>query len=184
MITRIIEYFRNNPRPWPKIDSCSEVQAFIDEMCMEFGVPPIHVIVKSNNWIEWFAGKGVIACAFWPDGGASNERYIAFDGQTCRISGNNRNIPIKIETRWEVVQRIHTVIHEFVHHYIVHHYGSNEPYHGKTFREMERKINSIYGVYFVYSGDYGGWFHNFWGVPFGYSKPTMKDRGWSQSAKR
>ena len=178
MIQEIFDYFRNDPRSWPKIDSCSEVQGFIDEMCVEFSVPHVHVIVKSKKWIEWFAGKGVIACAFWPNGKLGDERYIAFDGLTCRISGNDRNIPINIGTRAEVVQRIHTVIHEFIHHYIVHHYGSNEPNHGRKFRIMERKINSMYGVYFAYSGDYGCWFHDFWGRPFGFSKPTKKDRGW------
>ena len=56
-------------KKWPKIDTCSEVQQFIDRMCELYDVPQIKVIVKSKRWVEWFAGLGVSACAFWPNEG-------------------------------------------------------------------------------------------------------------------
>ena len=56
--------------------------------------------------VEWFAGADVTACAFWPNEGepdAGFGRYIVFDGQTCRISGKDRNIPVKINHKEQVV---------------------------------------------------------------------------------
>ena len=169
-------------KPWPKIDSCSLVQQFIDQMCTKYEVPPIKVIVKSQKWVEWFAGKGTHACAFWPNEGEEDAgfgKYIVFDGQTCRISGKDRSIPIKIQYRKTVAERFHTVIHEFIHHYFHHHYAMDTGDHGKDFRKMETKINAEYGIYYFYASNrYAKHFHNFWGIPFGRKKPTAKDRGW------
>jgi len=169
-------------KSWPKIDSSNEVQHFVNKMCAEYDVPFIKVIVKSKKWMEWFAGKGVSACAFWPCEGYEGdniEKYIAFDGQTCRISGNERSIPIKISQRRQIVERFHTVIHEFIHHYFFHHYRMSTKYHGKEFRKIEAKINSEYGIYFFYSkNNYAMWFHNFWGVPYAWGKPRHDERGW------
>lgn len=171
--------FTKQIRKWPKVDSCSEVQQFIDAMCAEYEVPPIKVIVKSKEWVQWFAGEGVSACAFWPNEGEEDAKfgkYIVFDGQTCRISGNDRNIPIKIEHKWQVVERIHTIIHEFIHHYY-HHNGIDTIGHGKVFRNMEKKINAQYGIYYIYSWyNYAKCFHNFWGIPFGNKKPSAEYR--------
>ena len=112
-----------------------------------------------------------------PDAGFG--RYIVFDGQTCRISGNDRNVPIKIKHRERVVVRIHTVIHEFIHHYFHHHFDVNTDGHGSRFRQMEKKINAEYGIYFFYSwSNYAIIFHNFWGFGFGKRKPNATDRGW------
>jgi hypothetical protein len=169
-------------KPWPKIDSCNEVQEFVNQMCSEYDVPFIKVIVKSTKWVEWFAGEGVSACAFWPNDDeedASFGKYIVFDGQTCRISGKDRNVPIKIQHRNSVVERFHTVIHEFIHHYFYHHHGINTNDHGKEFRKMEKKMNAEYGIYYFYAANrYAKHFHNFWGIPFGNKKPSPKDRGW------
>jgi len=166
-------------RVWPKVDSCSDVQKFVDSICSEYDVPNIKVMVKSKGWVEWFAGNGSSACAFWPEDKDDYQRYIAFDGETCRISGKDRNIPIKIKYRCQVAEKIHTIIHEFIHHYFHHHEGINTDNHCRKFRKMERKINSQYGIYYVYGFNrYGKCFHNFWGKPFGFSKPTPKDRGW------
>ena len=63
----VISMFTNKKRSWPKVDSCSDVQSVIDVMCAEYEVPPIKVIVKSQKWVEWFAGEGAHACAFWPN---------------------------------------------------------------------------------------------------------------------
>jgi len=172
---------------WPKVDSGSEVQIFIDSMCAEYEVPPIKVIVRSKKWVEWFAGEGVSACAFWPnedEEDAKFGKYIVFDGQTCRISGKDRSIPIKIEHKWQVVERMHTIIHEFIHHYCHHHHGMHTGDHCKIFRKMEKNINAHYGIYYIYSWyNYAKFFHNFWGIPFGNKKPTAKDRGWLVSEK-
>ena len=170
-------------KKWPKIDSCSEVQAFVDQMCLEYDVPAIKVIVKSKSWVEWFAGAGVWACAFWwAQDDKSDEdfvRYIAFDGQKCRISGKDRSIPIKIKHRHQVAERVHTVIHEFIHHYFHHYFKINTDGHGSMFRKMEREMNAEYGIYFFYSRDnYARMFHNFWGFGFGKRKPNATDRGW------
>ena len=174
--------WKSKIKKWPKIDSCSEVQAFVDQMCIEYDVPAIKVIVKSTRWVEWFAGAGVSACAFWPNEGepdAGFGRYIAFDGQTCRISGNDRSIPIKIKHRYQVAVKVHTVIHEFIHHYFHHHYKINTDGHGSMFRKMEREMNAEYGIYFFYSmNNYARMFHNFWGFGFGKRKPNATDRGW------
>nr|ADD92984.1 hypothetical protein [uncultured archaeon MedDCM-OCT-S04-C163] len=155
-------------------------------MCLDYKVPPIHVIIKSKKWVEWFAGLGTIACAFaFPedDHGVEFSRFIAFDGMTCRISGKDRNIPIKIKHRYQVAIRIHTIIHEFIHHYFMYQ-GMRDEGHGKNFRKMERKINAEYGIYFFYaSNNYGIWFHNFWGFPFGRRPPTSEDRGWENEVK-
>ncbi len=67
-------FWKNNFKKWPKVDSCSEVQNFIDQMCLVYEVPPIKVIIKSKKWIEWFAGKGVSACAFWPNEGEEDAK--------------------------------------------------------------------------------------------------------------
>ena len=175
-------FWKSKRKNWPKIDSCSEVQTFVDQMCLEYDVPSIKVIVKSKNWVEWFAGVGVSACAFWPNEGepdAGFGRYIVFDGQTCRISGKDRNVPVKINHREQVVVRIHTVIHEFIHHYFHHHFGVNTDGHGSRFRQMEKKMNAEYGIYFFYSwSNYAIIFHNFWGFGFGKRKPNAADRGW------
>nr|AIF00621.1 hypothetical protein [uncultured marine group II/III euryarchaeote KM3_136_C10] len=181
MIRKICDFFKRAKQIlWPKVDSCSEVQRFIDVMCAEYDVPAIEVIVKSKQWVSWFAGKGVSACAFWPkDEEDKSGRYIAFDGETCRISGRDRNTPIRIDHRWQVAEKMHTIIHEFIHHYFHHHYGINTQDHCKKFRGMEKQINAEYGIYYVYgSNRYGKHFHNFWGWPYGNSKPTAKDRGW------
>ena len=181
MIRAVINFFKGPTNIlWPKVDSCSDVQAFVDAMCKEYDVPLIQVIVKSKNWVTWFAGEGVSACAFWhKDEEDESGRYIAFDGETCRISGRDRNTPIRIDHRWQVVEKVHTIIHEFIHHYFHHHYGINTEDHCKKFRKMETRINSEYGIYYVYGfSRYGGIFHNFWGWPYGFSKPTAKDRGW------
>lgn len=168
-------------KKWPKIDTCSEVQQFIDRMCELYDVPQIKVIVKSKKWVEWFAGLGVSACAFWPNEGeedANFGRYIVFDGQTCRISKKDRN-PVKIDHRFQVVERIHTVIHEFIHHFFHYHFGVNTSSHGRRFRKMEKQINAKYGIYFFYACNrYAKYFHNFWGFPFGKRKPSRIDRGW------
>ena len=172
---------KKEKKRWPKIDSCKEVQQFIDEMCKDYSVPPIKVIVRSKNWVERFAGKGVSACAFWPNDDeedAAFGKYIVFDGQTCRISGKERN-PVKIKHKSQVAERIHTVIHEFIHHYFYHHYGINTSNHGPKFRHMEKKMNAEYGIFFIYSWyKYAKHFHNFWGFPFGKRKPSKADRGW------
>ena len=39
-------------KKWPKIDTCSEVQQFIDRMCELYDVPQIKVIVKSKKWFS------------------------------------------------------------------------------------------------------------------------------------
>ena len=166
---------------WPKVDTCREVQQFIDVMCEEYQVPPIKVIIRSTNWVEWFAGKGVIACAFWPNEGEEDAgfgRYIVFDGQKCRISGKERN-PVKIQHRYQAAERIHTIIHEFIHHYFHHHEGVNTSNHGRKFRQMEKKMNANYGIFYFYScNKYAKFFHNFWGFPFGKKRPSAADRGW------
>ncbi len=178
----VISMFSNKYKSWPKVDSCSDVQSFVDSMCETYKVPPIKVIVKSTNWVEWFAGEGVSACAFWPNEGEEDAhfgKYIVFDGQTCRISGKDRNVPIKVNHKWQVVEKIHTIIHEFIHHYFYHHHGINTDNHGKEFRKMEKKMNAEYGIYYFYAWNkYAKYFHNFWGIPFGSKKPTPKDRGW------
>jgi len=172
---------KNSFLNWPKIDTCREVQQFIDEMCEEYHVPPIKVIIRSTNWVEWFAGKGVIACAFWPNEGEEDAgfgRYIVFDGQKCRISGKERN-PVKIQHRYQAAERIHTIIHEFIHHYFHHHEGVNTSNHGRKFRQMEKKMNANYGIFYFYScNKYAKFFHNFWGFPFGKKRPSAADRGW------
>ena len=174
-------WFKMNFDKWPKVDTCGEVQQFIDMMCEEYHVPPIKVIIRSTYWVEWFAGKGVIACAFWPNEGEEDAgfgRYIVFDGQKCRISGNERN-PVKIQHRYETAERIHTIIHEFIHHYFHHHEGINTSNHGRTFRQMEKKMNAKYGIFFFYAwNNYAKYFHNFWGFPFGKKSPNAADRGW------
>ena len=176
--------FNNKTKSWPKIDSCNEVQEFIDNMCHEHAVPSINVIIKSPSWVEWFAGLGVSACAFWPHEGEEDAgfgRYIVFDGQTCRISGKERTVPIKVESVRLVVERIHTVIHEFIHHYFHHHHGVNTDDHGPLFRVIEKKMNAEYGIYYVYSTNgYATMFHNFWGKPFGKRRPTPEERGWNE----
>ncbi len=166
---------------WPKADSCSDVQAFIDAMCEEYDVPYIEVMVKSKQWVEWFVGQKACACAFWSELEKKEDsvRYIAFDGETCRISGRDRNTPIRIDHRWQVAEKIHTIIHEFIHHYFSHHHNMDTKDHCRKFRKMEKKINAKYGIYFIYVyTKFGKHFHNFWGWPYGYSKPTAKDRGW------
>ena len=183
MIRAVCNFFKGSEViPWPKVDSCSEVQIVIDAMCVKYEVPPIKVIVKSQKWVEWFAGEGVQACAFWPnedEEDAGFGKYIVFDGQSCRISGNDRNIPIKIEHKHQVVARMHTIIHEFIHHYYYHHQGINTNNHCKNFRKMEKKMNAEYGIYYFYAKNkYAKHFHNFWGIPYGNKKPTSKDRGW------
>ena len=166
-------------RIWPKIDTCGETQEFVNQMCIEYDVPFIKVIVKSKKWIEWFAGKGVVACAFRYGEGSELEKYMAFDGQRCRISGSERNIPIKIKHRWQVVERVHTVIHEFIHHYFWLHHDMDTANHGREFRKMETQMNAEYGIYFVYSrSNYGTFFHTFWGIPYGNKMPSSKERGW------
>jgi len=179
-------FWKKSFKKWPKVDSCSEVQHFINKMCLDYKVPPIHVIIKSKKWVEWFAGLGTIACAFaFPedDHGFEFSRFIAFDGMTCRISGKDRNVPIKIKHRYQVAIRVHTIIHEFIHHYFMYQ-GMRDEGHGKNFRRMERKINAEYGIYFFYaSNNYGIWFHNFWGFPFGKRPPTSEDRGWENEVK-
>ena len=176
-------FWKKETKKWPKVDSCSEVQHFIDQMCLEYEIPPIHVMVKSKKWMEWFAGLGTSACAFtFPNDVHEIEfsRYIAFDGQTCRISGKDRNVPIKVKHRHQVVMRVHTIIHEFIHHYFFHH-GMRDEHHGRNFRKMETKINAEYGIYFFYArNNYATWFHNIWGFPFGRRPPTPKDRGWEK----
>jgi len=182
MIRAVINFFKGPTNIlWPKVDSCSDVQAFVDAMCKEYDVPPIEVMIKSTKWIEWFAGQKSAACAFWGKDEVEDEldRYIVFDGETCRISGRDRNTPIRIDHRWQVAEKIHTIIHEFIHHYFYHHYRMNTEDHCRKFRKMEKKINAIYGIYYIYGYDrYGRHFHNFWGWPYGSSKPTAKDRGW------
>ena len=72
-------WFKTQFDKWPKVDTCGEVQHFIDMMCEEYQVPPINVIIRSTSWVEWFAGEGVIACAFWPHEGEEDVdfgRYI------------------------------------------------------------------------------------------------------------
>ena len=166
------------------MDSCGDVQSFIDRMCEEYDVPPIKVIVKSSSWVQWFAGEGVSACAFWPHEGEEDAgfgRYIVFDGQTCRISGKERSVPIKVDSVKAVVERFHTVIHEFIHHYFHHHHGINTDDHGPSFRTMEKSINAQYGIYYVYaSNGYATMFHTFWGKPFGKRRPTPNERGWRE----
>ena len=39
-------------KKWPKIDTCSEVQQFIDRMCELYDVPQIKVIVKSKDGLN------------------------------------------------------------------------------------------------------------------------------------
>ena len=93
-------FWKKRTKKWPKVDSCSEVQYFIDQMCLDYKVPQIKVIVKSKKWIEWFASLGTMACAFWvPEDnlGIEFRRFIAFDGETCRISGKDRNVPVKVK---------------------------------------------------------------------------------------
>ena len=94
-------------------------------------------------------------------------RYIVFDGQKCRISGKERN-PVKIQHRYQTAERIHTIIHEFIHHYFHYHEGINTSKHGRRFRQMEKKMNAQYGIFFFYAwNNYAKYFHNFWGFPFG-----------------
>ena len=50
-------WFKTDFNKWPKVDTCGEVQQFIDTMCEEYQVPPIKVIIRSTNWVEWFAGR-------------------------------------------------------------------------------------------------------------------------------
>ncbi len=181
MIRAVINFFKMPIHSsWPKVDSCSEVQRFIDAMCAEYEVLSIKVIVRSKQWISWFAGKGVAACAFWPeDEEDKSGRYIAFDGESCRISGRDRNTPIRIDHRWQVVVKIHIIIHEFIHHYFHHHHGMHTGDHCIRFREMEKQINAEYGIYYMYDRkNYGIFFHNYWGWFYGKSKPSAKDRGW------
>ena len=187
MIEMICNFFKGAKQIlWPKVDSGSEVQRFIDSMCAEYEVPPIKVFIKSKRWIDWFVGKeGVSACAFWPkDEGDKPGRYIAFSGESCRISGRDRNTPIRIDHRWQVVVKIHTIIHEFIHHYFHHHHGMHTGDHCKIFRKMEKQINAEYGIYYMYNREnYGMFFHNYWGWIYGRSKPSAKDRGWLVSKK-
>jgi hypothetical protein len=180
MIRKICDFFKRAKQIlWPKVDSCSEVQSFIDAMCVKYEVPPIKVIVRSKQWIEWFAGEGVWGCAFWHPEDKIPDRFIAFNGEVCRISGKDRNPPIKIHYRWQVVAKIHTIIHEFIHHYFHHHHGMNTGDHCKIFRKMEKQINAEYGIYYMYNRkNYGMFFHNYWGWVYGESKPSAKDRGW------
>ena len=174
-------WFKTNFNTWPKVDTCGEVQQFIDTMCEEYQVPPIKIIIRSTSWVEWFAGECVIACAFWP----SKTIYLPKSassspsfGQKCRISGKERN-PVKIQHRYQTAERIHTIIHEFIHHYFHHHEGINTSKHGRRFRQMEKKMNAQYGIFFFYAwNNYAKYFHNFWGFPFGKRRPNAADRGW------
>ena len=50
-------WFKTNFKKWPKVDTCGEVQQFIDTMCEEYQVPPIKIIIRSTSWVEWFAGR-------------------------------------------------------------------------------------------------------------------------------
>ncbi len=176
-------FWKRRTKKWPKVDSCSEVQHFIDQMCLDYEVPPIHVIVKSKKWMDWFTDLGTRACAFrFPEDDQRIEfsRFIAFDGEACRISGKDRNVPIKVKHRHQAATRVHIIIHEFIHHYFFHQ-GMMDEGHGKNFRKMETKINAEYGIYFFYkSNNYATWFHDFWGFPFGRRPPTPEDRGWGK----
>ncbi len=180
MIRAVYNFFKGPKHiPWPKVDSCSEVQGFIDAMCVEYEVPPIKVIIKPKWWMDWFAGEGVSGCAFWNPRENMTERYIVFNGETCRISANDRSTPIIIHYRYQVVVKIHTIIHEFIHHYFHHHHGMHTGDHCKIFRKMEKQMNAEYGIYYIYNREnYGMFFHNFWGWIYGESKPSAKDRGW------
>ncbi len=172
---------KKSSKKWPKVDTCGEVQQFIDEMCQEYHVPSIKVIIKSAYWIECFATKRVMACAFWwpndEEEDAGFTRYIAFDGHKCRISVKERN-PVKIHHRFQTAETVHIIIHEFIHHYFHHHEGISTSNHGRNFRQMEKKMNADYGIYFFYGGNnYAMWFHSFWGFPFGKKRPNAADRG-------
>jgi len=171
--------FRKNFNEWPKVSNCEEVQAFVDQMCEEYNVPPIKVMIKSSGWMDWFSGEeGIPAFAFYPKINGNVERYIAFDGSKCRISGKVRNKPIKVSSKSKAAWRVHIIIHEFIHHYF-HHEGINTSNHGRTFRQMEKKMNAEYGIFFFYAwNNYAIYFHNFWGFSFGKNRPNAAGRGW------
>ena len=104
-------FWKKRTKKWPKVDSCSEVQHFIDQMCLNSEVPHIKVSVKSKKRIEWFASLGATACAFAipiDDQGIEFKRFIVFNGEACRISGKNRNVPIKVKHRHGSVPNIGT----------------------------------------------------------------------------
>lgn len=143
-------FWKKRTKKWPKVDSCSEVQYFIDQMCLDYEVPQIKVIVKSKKWIEWFASLGTVACAFWvPEDslGAEFRRFIAFDGETCRISGKDRNVPVKVKHRHQAATRVHIIIHEFIHHYF-YHQGMRDEGHGRNFKKWKGKSTLNTGFIF------------------------------------
>ena len=123
------------------MDSCGDVQNFIDTMC-DASRRPTHQGHREIIVMGPMVCRGRrLSLRFWPNEGEEDAgfgRYIVFDGQTCRISGKERSVPIKVDSVKAVVERFHTVIHEFIHHFFHHHFGINTDDHGALFRAMER----------------------------------------------
>ena len=78
-------WFKTKFNKWPKVDTCGEVQQFIDTMCEEYHVPPIKVIIRSTSWVEWFAGRVSSLALF----GLMKARRMLVLGDTSSLTAKN-----------------------------------------------------------------------------------------------
>ena len=153
---------------WPKVDTCEEVQQFIDTMCEEYQVPAIKVIIRSTSWVEWFAGKDVIAFSFWPHEGEEDAdfgRYIVY------LTGKNAEFLVTRNPRKNTAQmpnckrttplsmNLFTIISIIMKESIVRIMEEN--------LDRWRKNECSIWYFFFYENNYAKYFHNFWGFPFG-----------------
>ena len=131
--------------PWPNLDNEPAVQQFIDELCDRFEIKRVPVMVRNAQLIGNCLGLM---------GDNKNGPIIMFNGPRLIIHAYQRANPPVPRANWQKTERLHTVLHEFIHHLCEQKYSTCTKRHPPLFKRIEVSLNKEYGIWFDYEGEY------------------------------